>query len=168
MHVGVRPYDRPITIIVNDRIRHSGIVEDISAGCIKVRIVQSSSCVGCKISGHCTASEQKEKVIDVYTSDREVAPIQVGDEVMVSVSAQSGIEAVILAFGIPFVVLVATIFTVMMLTGNDAMSALSGLAVLIPYYAVLYALRSKITKRISFAIDTPFRTAGEPSSPHIA
>lgn len=127
-------------------------MEDISDNCIKVKIVQSSSCVGCKISGHCSASEKKEKIIDVYNAGSEHG-YSVGDEVTVSVSAQSGIEAVVIAFAIPFVILVVTIFLVRLFTDDDAVSALSGLAILIPYYAILYALRNKIIKRISFAIE---------------
>lgn len=137
---------------MSERIRHSGIVEDISGNCIKVRIVQQSSCIGCKISGQCSASERKDKIIDVYNVSHGDA-YAVGDEVTVSVFSRSGMEAVTIAFAIPFVILVVTIFIVKLLTGDDALSALSGLAILVPYYAVLYALRGRIVKRISFAID---------------
>lgn len=136
----------------SNKITHSGIVEDISGGCIKVRIVQSSSCIGCKIAGHCNTSERKDKIIDVYTVGNNHG-YAVGDEVTVSVSSRSGMEAVTLAFTIPFVLLILTVFLSSLLTSSEALSAVAGLVILIPYYIVLYMLRGKIGKRVSCAIE---------------
>lgn len=136
----------------SSKITHSGIVEDISEECIKVRIVQSSSCIGCKIAGHCSTSERKDKIIDVYNVGNNHG-YAVGDEVTVSVSSRSGIEAVTLAFTVPFVLLILTVFLSTLLTSNEAASAFAGIIILVPYYIVLYMLRDKVGKRISCAIE---------------
>ena len=50
-------------------VKHNGIVEEVGARYVKVRIVQSSACASCKIANHCTTSEMKVKTIDVYGVD---------------------------------------------------------------------------------------------------
>ena len=134
-------------------ITHSGIVENITDGCIQVRISQSSACIGCKVAGQCHAWERKDKIIDVYNAGKGSA-YAVGDKVTVAVSQHSGSEAVVLAFVIPFMLLIATVFVCSLLTDSEAVAALAGLAILIPYYIILYMLRSKISKRISFTIES--------------
>ena len=69
---------------MNQRIRHSGVVESIEEGCVHVRIVQTSSCAACKVAGYCNAAESKEKMIDVYCD--AVADFKVGQQVTVSTS----------------------------------------------------------------------------------
>ena len=51
--------------------------------------------------------------------------------------------------------MVAALFVLYRLTGGDeAVSALGALLTLLPYYAVLYALRGRIKRRFSFQIET--------------
>lgn len=135
-------------------ITHSGIVENITNGCIQVRISQSSACASCKVASQCNAWERKEKIIDVYDNAADGHDYAVGDKVTVAVSQRSGSEAVVLAFIVPFALLVLTVFACSLLTGNEAIAALVGLAILIPYYIILYIMRSKISRRISFTIES--------------
>lgn len=136
----------------SSKITHNGIVENISGGCIQVRISQSSACAGCKVAKQCSAWERKEKIIDIINTGKGHS-YAVGDKVKVAVSQRAGSEAVALAFVIPFAMLILTIFACSQLTGNEAIAALSGIAILIPYYIILYILRGKISRRISFTIE---------------
>ena len=86
-----------------DIIKHRGIVENIDGSHIQVRIVQTSACSACSIKGHCNASESKDKLIDVY--DNNPADYYKGQNVMVNGTTSMGMQAVILAFGVPFLVL---------------------------------------------------------------
>ena len=56
-------------------IKHCGIVDEITDGCIKVRIVQSSACASCKVASRCNASESKEKIVEVYDEDTNMFSI---------------------------------------------------------------------------------------------
>jgi len=135
---------------MNDTITHSGLVESIEGEHIRVRILQVSGCASCKIAGHCNASESKEKLIDVYHAD--ASRYHVGDAVVVSTDLGTGYRAVALGFGLPLVLLIAVIVVGIKLTGNEGMSALLGIAALIPYYIGLYLVRDKLRKRFSFEL----------------
>ena len=136
---------------MSDRITHAGVIEKISPQCITVRITQTAACVGCKVSGHCNASESKEKLIDVYSHETQYH--KVGDQVVISADIGTGYRAVAWGFGIPLVIMMLSLFVVYQWTGNDGLSALVGIAALIPYYILLYFLRDKIRHRFTFKID---------------
>ena len=131
-------------------IEHRGIVENINGSHIQVRIVQTSACSTCSIKGHCNASESKEKLIDVY--DQNATDFHIGQNVMVMGTTSMGMQAVILAFGVPFIVLFITLYTTMQITDNELISALVGLSSLIPYYIILYINKGRLRKKFSFDI----------------
>ena len=136
---------------MNQRIRHSGVVESIEEGCVHVRIVQTSSCAACKVAGYCNAAESKEKMIDVYCD--AVADYKVGQQVTVSTSGQVAVKALLWAFGVPFVLLLAMLILVLLLTGNEGWAALGALAALVPYYALLWLWRDKMRQQLVFTIE---------------
>ena len=137
---------------MSNKIKHSGVVEAIDGGHVKVRILQTSACAGCKIAGHCNSAESKEKTIDVY--DVPGAPhLNVGDEVVVTASARVAVSALMIGFGMPFVVLVGVIFIVYLMTGDEPLAAMCGLGALIPYYIGVWLCRERLSGRISFEIE---------------
>ena len=131
-------------------IEHRGTVENINGSHIQVRIVQTSACSTCSIKGHCNASESKEKLIDVY--DQNAQDFHIGQNVMVMGTTSMGMQAVILAFGVPFIVLFITLYITMQITDNELISALLGLLSLIPYYIILYINKGRLRKKFSFDI----------------
>lgn len=139
---------------MSSKISHSGIVESVAGGCVKVRILQTSACAGCKVASHCNASESKEKIIDVYQTDGIAARVKVGDSVMVSASRDVANRALLLGFGVPFLVLVVVLIVVLRLSGNEGLSALVALLSLAPYYGVLWLCRDKIQRRLRFYLET--------------
>ena len=134
-----------------DIIKHRGIVEKVDGSHIVVRIVQTSACSACSAKGLCNASESKEKQIDVY----EVNPsYQIGEEVMVCGTTSMGMRAVLLAFGVPLLILVLALGVSMKLTGEDALLS-SGIALLsvVPYYIAIYFFKDKLNRTFSFTIE---------------
>ena len=134
-----------------DIIKHRGIVEKIDGSHIVVRIVQTSACSACSAKGLCNASESKEKQIDVY----EVNPsYQIGEEVMVCGTTSMGMRAVLLAFGVPLIILVLALGVSMKLTGEDALLS-SGIALVsvVPYYIAIYFCKDKLNRTFSFTIE---------------
>lgn len=134
-----------------DIIKHRGIVEKIEGSHVVVRIVQTSACSACSAKGLCNASESKEKQIDVY----EVNPsYRIGEEVMLCGSTSMGMRAVLLAFGIPVLLLLAALFITMRVTDGDALlSSIVALLAVIPYYLVIYLMKDKLNKTFSFVIE---------------
>ena len=134
-----------------DIIKHQGIVEKVEGMHVTVRIVQTSACAACSAKGLCNASESKEKQIDVY----EVNPsYRVGEEVMVCGTTSMGMRAVLLAFGVPLLILVFVLGVSMKLTGEDALLS-SGIALVsvVPYYICLYFCKEKLNRTFSFTIE---------------
>ena len=139
---------------MNNNIKHLGIVESIDGSHVRVKILQSSACSSCSVKGHCNISETKEKIIDIH--DKESADCcSVGQEVMVCGTTSMSMKAVVLAFVLPFIVLLAALFVTMRVTdGDEAASALVSLCTLIPYYIIIYLLRNRISRTFSFTLET--------------
>ena len=133
-----------------DTIKHQGIVENINGSHLQVRIIQTSACASCSIKGHCSSADTKEKLIDV--TDDNVSSYQPGDRVWVIGELSMGVMAVLLAFILPFLVLIFSLFIFMAIWNDELGSALCSLALLIPYYYILWLNKSRLGKKFSFSI----------------
>ena len=134
-----------------DIIKHRGIVEKVDGSHIVVRIVQTSACSACSAKGLCNASESKEKQIDVYETNPSY---QIGEEVVLCGTTSMGMRAVLLAFGVPLLIVMIALGLSMKLTDDDALLS-STIAVLsvVPYYIVIYACKEKLNRTFSFTIE---------------
>ncbi len=137
---------------MSTKISHSGIVESIREGCVQVRILQTSACAACKVAGHCHASESKEKIVDVLNVG-DTSRLKVGDSVVVSASRDVANRALLLGFGLPFLILVSVLFIMLQLVSDEGLAALAALSALLPYYGLLYLLRDKIQQKMAFSIE---------------
>lgn len=136
--------------MANTIIRHQGIVENISGSHLQVRIVQTSACASCSVKGHCTSAETKEKLVDVY--DVDAASYRPGDRVWVAGRLSMGAMAILLAFILPFLVLIVSLFVLMAVRNDELFAALGSLALLIPYYYILWLNKARIGKKFSFSV----------------
>lgn len=136
---------------MTDIIKHRGRVEKVEGSHVVVRIVQTSACSACSIKGHCNASESKEKLIDVFEVN---ASYQIGEEVVLLGTTSMGMQAVLLAFGVPLVILIVALGVTMHLTdGNALLSSLVGLLSIVPYYFAIHFNKDKLKKTFSFTIE---------------
>lgn len=136
---------------MGEKITHAGVVEHIDGSRVRVRIVQTSACAACKVSGHCNAAEAKEKLVDVFTAS--ASQWKVGDAVTVAASRQMATQALLLAFGLPLVIMLAVLLVILSLTGREGLSALCALGALLPYYGVLWLFRGRLQQRMAFWIE---------------
>ena len=137
---------------MSTKISHSGIVESISEGCVQVRILQTSACAACKVAGHCHASESKEKIVDVLNV-ADVSHLKVGDNVVVSASRDVANRALLLGFGVPFLILLSVLLVMLQLVSDEGLAALAALLALLPYYGLLYLMRDRIQQKMAFFIE---------------
>ncbi len=138
--------------MAEDIIRHKGVVVDVTEHHVKVKIVQTSACAACSVKGHCNAAESKEKIVDVY--DILANSYFVGDEVQLCGTTSMSFLAMLLAFGIPFAVVLSVLAIFLTATdGNELISAIASLLGLGPYYLILYLCRNKIKKEFNFIIE---------------
>ena len=136
--------------MTNNTIKHLGIVENIQGSHLSVRIVQTSACAACSAKGHCSSADSKDKIIDII--DTATSSYRVGEKVMVIGETSMGMMAVVLAFIIPFVLLIFSLFLFMALMENELYSALLSLAILIPYYFILWLNKTRLKQKFSFTI----------------
>ena len=133
-----------------NKIKHAGVIDSIGEGCVKVRILQSSACSGCKVASHCNASETKEKMIEVPTVQARLH--QVGDSVTIVADSSVGFRASLYGYILPLVLMVATLIAVLQMSQSEGIAALSALGILVPYYLVLYLLRNQLKSKLTFEI----------------
>ena len=126
-------------------------MEKIEGTHVVVRIVQTSACSACSAKGLCNASESKEKQIDVYGVQ---ASYRIGEEVVVCGTTSMGMRAVLLAFGVPLLILLLALFITMRITDGDALlSAFVALLAVMPYYLLVYFMKDRLDRTFSFTIE---------------
>ena len=147
-------------------IKHDGIIIALNEdGTALVRIVQTSACAACKAKAMCASAESAEKEMTavllsdkgrpmgygVLDADKPLLEYKVGDAVEVMVQQRMGWKAVVLAYLLPFFVMLAVI-----LVGNaiwavrEEILGTVALCAMALYYLVLGMFKDKLQKEFSF------------------
>ena len=132
---------------MQNTIEHQGIIIDIDGKLAHVKIEQTSACASCHVKSVCGASDKSEKIIDANIMDKS---LKVGDQVTIIGQKSLGIQAVLLAYVLPFIVIIATLFIANIFTTNELIIGTCALASLIPYFIVLRLMRNKIQAKFQF------------------
>ena len=133
-----------------EMIKHDGIVIAVyEDGTALVRIVQTSACAACKAKAMCASAESAEKEMTVVLlGDEQWA---VGNEVEVMVQQKMGWKAVVLAYLLPFFVMLAVIFMGNALWNvREEILGTAALCAMALYYIVLGLFKDKLQKEFSF------------------
>ena len=144
-------------------IKHDGIIIALNEdGTALVRIVQTSACAACKAKAMCASAESAEKEMTVVLlGDGQWA---IGDSVEVMVQQKMGWKAVVLAYLLPFFLMLAVMFVGNgLLAMGDGATGLLGdeakreavlgtvaLCAMAVYYLVLGMFKDKLQKEFSF------------------
>ena len=152
-------------------IKHDGVIIALNEdGTALVRIVQTSACAACKAKAMCASAESAEKEMTVvllgengkvniennstqsYTTLHDSPQsYHVGDTVEVIVQQKMGWKAVVLAYLLPFFVMLAV-----MLIGNaiwavrEEILGTVALCAMALYYLLLGMFKDKLQKEFSF------------------
>ena len=152
-------------------IKHDGVIIALNGdGTALVRIVQTSACAACKAKAMCASAESAEKEMTVvllgengkvktennstqsYTTLHDsTQSYHVGDTVEVMVQQKMGWKAVVLAYLLPFFVMLAV-----MLIGNaiwavrEEILGTVALCAMALYYLLLGMFKDKLQKEFSF------------------
>ncbi len=133
-----------------DNVYHQGTILSIDKGKAEVRIIQKSACSSCHAKSMCSMSDMKEKNVEVSLNPG--SQYTIGDIVTVVLARSLGTKAVLLAYFIPFVVMISTLFLVWGLSGNEAISGLAALGILAPYYLILSLFKKKLKNQYEFRL----------------
>lgn len=132
---------------MQNTIEHQGVIISIDGKVARVKIEQTSACASCHVKSVCGASEKSEKIVDANLLDTS---LKIGDQAIVIGQKSLGIQAVLLAYVLPFIVIVSMLFIVNIFTTNELVIGTCALASLIPYFAILRLMRNKIQAKFQF------------------
>ena len=128
-------------------ILYTGIVRSIHGEMAHIQIVQSSACSACKAQSMCSSSESQVKEMDA----RMLEPMQIGDQVEVEVREHLAWRAVLLAYILPFIVMMATIILLDLLTHwDEAIVGAIALGAIALYYLALNQFKNRLQKQFPF------------------
>ena len=131
-------------------ICREGIVRAVNGDDISVEIIVSSACSGCHAKSICIPSDRRKEIITVKNTRHE--EYRVGETVELLLETSAGNKAVILAYVLPLLVLMALLFGCYALTHHELLSV--GISVLgvVVYYLVLKSFSKGMEKKIEFGV----------------
>lgn len=139
--------------MTTESINHIGQITAIHQNSIDVLINSESACASCHANGACSSADSSEKMVTVKNSP-QYQNLKEGDIVTLNGNFTSGLKAVSYAYVLPFILVILTLVVASEISQNNLLSGLLALGILVPYYGILYALRSKFEKEFSFSIKT--------------
>ncbi len=133
---------------MNNGIEHIGVVESIGKNDITVILQDMDSCGCCPAASICNT---KENVTDTIVIP---APLpenySLGEKVKVIISTGSHLQAIVKGIVFPCLILLLTVTSIYIISGNELYAALSGLVATAFYYSFLYLRRDRILNRLDF------------------
>lgn len=131
---------------------HQGQVLKLHKGFAEIAIIPQQACGSCHARQFCSLSSSDHKVIEVPVFEKD--QLSAGQEVTIVLSSRLGLQAVLLAYFLPFVVVMITLSGVWALTRNQLAAGLSAIGILIPYYLVLRLFKNRLKKVYEFRIQS--------------
>lgn len=129
-------------------IYHEGIVQAKDENTVVVLISSVSACSGCNAEGSCTLSGKEEKIIEVHGS----YDLKPGDHVTIMMKQSMGYAALFLGYIFPVIAVITILVTLIFLKVSELTSGLASIAILMPYYIILYLFRKRINEKFTFAL----------------
>lgn len=130
-------------------IEHKGKIEKIEGNKIRVRFTAISACAACHAKGVCTASDMENKEVEVID---EPANYEIGEQVNVVLQQSLGFRALLYGYVFPFFLLLMALIILSFTFNNELIAGIGAIAVLIPYYILLYFYNDRLQKVFSFKI----------------
>jgi len=132
-------------------VSHTGKVVSVSDTHVFVQIERGGACAGCKSRQACQMGKSENPVIAIQTLAANTYSID--EEVYVIMKTVLGLKAVLYAYVLPFVFLVAAFIVVRQFTSSEIVQVLLALLPVIVYYIILYTLRDRIESSFQFFIE---------------
>jgi len=130
-----------------DCITHDGIVEGVSKHSLIVNIVSKSACSACHSKGACTSMDMSEKQITVDLFD---PTLQQGEKVLIKMHKTLGLKAVLLGYGIPFIIFFITLLGLNSFLHNELYAGLGSIVSLVFYFLILKLFTRKLQRTFTF------------------
>ena len=130
-------------------MEHTGVINEIQNDRILVLINRQTDCSSCLANGACSAYGKETKLIEVESTDPN---FKVGETVILSGKQSIRLQAVLLAFVIPFLLVLLSLFILQSVVENESISGVLSLLVLVPYYLILSTINTRLKANFKFEI----------------
>ena len=132
-------------------VDHLGRVTEITLNDVKVTILSQSACSACHAKGMCSIADSAEKVIAVSKPNHNFI---LGQSVKVILRQSLGFKALFIGYLLPLILIISTLVILNALNFSELHAGLLSLAIMIPYYLILYFLKDIISRKFTFDIET--------------
>ena len=132
------------------KFEHPGVISKIEDGTIYIDIEVKSACSQCHAHSYCSAFGKNEKMIEVPFS--KYPNLIIGNTVNVLIKETLGMQALLLGYIFPIIVLLIALFGSYHFTADEGISAIYTLFFVALYYLCLWLMRDKIKKHFTFEL----------------
>ena len=129
-------------------VKHEGVVSNISNNVVTISLKGNIECEGCKAKSACGVSESNSKEIEVFNS---IQSLKLNENVEVLLKKNLGLKAVFWAYVFPFILMMSVLLISSTLF-KEWIAGLLSIAILIPYYLMLYVLKDSFKKAFRLTI----------------
>ena len=130
-------------------IEQKGVIEEITDGLAKVRITSFTACANCFTKDSCGINKAVDRHIEIPTRKGE---FQKGESVFVNMRRSMGLRATLIAYVLPFFLVIATLLILTSIRLNELYAGLISLSILVPYFTGLYFLRDHLRRTFIFTL----------------
>jgi positive regulator of sigma E activity len=135
---------------MSEVIKHTAFVKDVNPESLLVTIESQSECSACNAQGVCNISGYQEKEIEITGFKNSYS---VGQKITILFKESSGFKAQLFGYLLPIILLLVTLILSINITGNEGLSGLISISILIPYFITLYFLRHYLKRIFKFEIE---------------
>ncbi len=133
---------------MTESICKEGIVRAVNGDNIEVEITVSSACSECHAKSICIPTDRRRETVTAQNLHGE--RLEPGDKVLIMLEGAAGNRAVVLAYVLPFIVLMAALFGTYAITRSELAGVIASVACVVLYYIVLKTQHKKIDRNIRF------------------
>ena len=136
--------------MTEDTICKEGIVRAIHGDQIEGEITISSACSECHAKSICIPSDHKRETVLAQSLYNE--HFEVGDKVHLVLKGSAGGKAVVLAYLLPFIVLMVALFGTYAITKSELTGVIVSVVFVVIYYIILKTQNKKIEQNFQFFV----------------
>jgi sigma-E factor negative regulatory protein RseC len=129
-------------------INHEGVVLSNNGSTVIISISSEPACSGCHAEGSCSLSGKEKKTIEVQGKYE----VKSGEQVTILMKQSMGYIALFLGYLLPGIAVVTVLITMISIKVPELFAGLISLAILLPYYILLFFLRARIDKKFTFTL----------------
>jgi sigma-E factor negative regulatory protein RseC len=129
-------------------IKHEGYISNITSDLITVSLKGNINCEGCKAQSACGVSDSNEKEIEIINNNQS---FQLNESVDIVLEKTLGLKAVFWAYVFPFILIILTLIITINFF-KEWIAGLVSLFILIPYYFVLFVMKTSFQKVFQISI----------------